>query len=105
MSQRKTPILLRRGPVSGRIHALYRYTRKDDVLRSATNGKEDVTADFDALVCELLFDPDSANIIEQLDGAARGFELTSSEKMEIEKFRTRLIELVERHNNEGHGAG
>jgi hypothetical protein len=111
MSQRKTPILLRQGPVSGRVHAIFRYTRSKgrngrDIIKASLDGKEDVTADFDALVCELLFDPDSPKIIEQLDGASRsGISLTEAERDEIKKFRERLIVLVERHNNEGHGRG
>ena len=103
MSARKTPILLRRGPISGRINAVFRYTKQNnngiELFRAATDGQQDVTADFDALVLEMLFDPDSPRIIEQLDGAAIGADLTYEERKEISKFRARLIEITERHNN------
>jgi MoxR-like ATPase len=101
MAARKTPILLRRAPLSGGIMALHRYTRKTiwgrEVLDAGFDGKQDVTADFDALVCELLLDP-APKIVEQLDGAARGMELTAGEREEISAFRKALIEIVERHN-------
>lgn len=101
MATRKTPILLRRAPVSGGIVALHRYTRKTirgrDVLDAGFDGKQDVTADFDALVCELLLNP-APKIIEQLDGAARGMELTDGEREEVRAFREALCVIVERHN-------
>jgi hypothetical protein len=66
-------------------------------------GKDDVTADFDALVLETLLDPDSPDIVEMLDGAARGIELTEPEREQIRTFRERLVALIERHNTTGHG--
>lgn len=110
-SVRKKPILLRIGPMSGCVRAIFRYTRSKgrnsrDIIKTPLDDKEDVTADFDALVCELLFDTDSTKIIEleQLDGASRsGISSTETERDELKKFRERLIVLVERHNNEGHG--
>jgi MoxR-like ATPase len=97
VSARKTPILLRPGPLSGRIWALTRYRRTGRAVQVIGDGREDVTADFDALVCELLLDP-APRIIEQLDGAARGMELTSEEREEIHAFREALVAIVERHN-------
>lgn len=101
MSARKTPILLRRAPLSGGVVALHRYTRKvrggTEFLDSGIDGKQDVTADFDALVCELLLNP-APKIIEQLDGAAKGIKPTSAEADEIGVFREALVAIVERHN-------
>ena len=102
MSARKTPILLRRAPLSGGITALHRYTRYqfrngEEILKAAIDGKQDVTADFDAILCELLLGP-APKIIEQLDGAARGIVLTGGEREEVRLFREALIAIVERHN-------
>jgi hypothetical protein len=100
MSARKTPILLRESPLTKRIYALTRYRLREREalsLEVVGDGRCDVTADFDALVCELLLGP-APKIIEQLDGAARGMELTREERQEIEAFRQALVRLVERHN-------
>lgn len=106
MTERKTPILLREGPISGAIHALYRYKWKTldnghRVIESGLNGKWDVTADFDALVCELLLEP-APDIISILDGVARDLPLDDGERMRAEAFRSALVRLVERHNNGPH---
>lgn len=102
---RKTPVLLREGPLSKRIHALTRYTRKQahgrEVIQAALDGKHDVTADFDALVCELLL-KQAPNIAAILDGAAKGFDLTPDECKEIARFRYALVEIIERHNSGPH---
>lgn len=108
MSTRKIPILLRESPMTKRVYAAYRYTFKQigggrEVLAIASNGKQDVTADFDALVLEHLMG-DGPKIVEQLDGAAKGFELSADEREEVRVFRDRLIEIVERHNTSGHGS-
>lgn len=52
MADRKTPVLLREGPLSKRIYAVTRYTRKTldngrEVINAQT--KHDVTEDFEAL--------------------------------------------------------
>lgn len=58
---RKTPILLRRGGLTGRIYALTRYTEKphptlpDRTLIDASE-KWDVTEDFQRLVLDLMVD-------------------------------------------------
>jgi hypothetical protein len=107
---RKSPILLRRGPLTGKVMAIYRYTRKPHsaerggLIVAANDGKQDVTADFDALVLEGLLDPDSPNIVGILDGVADGQFLTADEKAEVRAFRERLRGLVVRHNETGHGA-
>ena len=116
MSARKTPILLRKAPVSGGVMALTRYTRKTvrgrEVLDSGTNGKQDVTADFDALVLDAptqrglaqeLLDPDAGGITAALDGAAKGLDLNAAERKELRAFRKRLVAIIERHNKKGHG--
>lgn len=107
MAARKTPVLLRVAPLSKRINALtnYRHTEGSngaDIIVAATNGKHDVTADFDAIVLEMLLDPDAKSIVEQLDGAARGMKLTKADRAEIAAFRERLIAIIERHNSGPH---
>lgn len=105
---RKTPVLLRESPMSGRITVLTNYTRGEvngrDLIKVRGDGKHDVTADFDAIILERLLDPDAKSIVEQLDGAARGMKLTKKDRAEIAAFRERLIEIIERHNTEGHGS-
>lgn len=98
MSERKTPILLRRGPMSGEIQAIYRYTwdRKRD--RITAHGKQSVQADFDVLMLEALLDPDSPDIAELLDSAAKGIKLTAPERKQVRAFRERLVAIIERHN-------
>lgn len=105
MSDRKTPILLRRGPLSGRVVALTRYTRGTtasghEMLKAATNGKHDVSGDFDALLLEELFGPDDdcPDIIGILDGAADGATLPDDERAQVRAFRERFRAIVERHN-------
>ena len=102
MSQRKTPILLRRGPVSGRVNALTRYSRLQrnghELLKAATDSKHDVSADFDALMLEELFGDDSPDIVAILDGVADGQLLTADEKAQVRAFRERLRAACERHN-------
>jgi hypothetical protein len=102
MSARKTPILLRQGPLSGRIYALTRYQRKPlknggYTMAVIGDGREDVTADFDALVCEHLLD-DAPDICAILDGAADGQRLTDDECQQLANFRKALVAIVERHN-------
>lgn len=54
MSTRKTPILLRREPFSGRIVAVTKYTKRaDGLVRTSDGGKHDVTQEFCALCVEL----------------------------------------------------
>lgn len=54
MSGRKTPILLRQEPLSGRIVAVTRYAQvKPGVIRAANDGKHDVTDEFCRLCEEL----------------------------------------------------
>jgi hypothetical protein len=100
---RKTPVLLRRGPLSGDVNALLRYTRTKspggvELLKASE--KQDVTADFDALMLEELFgrDDDSPNIVAILDGVADGQELNAEERAEVRAFRERLAAACERHN-------
>lgn len=105
----KKRVLLRRGPVTGGVNALTNYSYKmhgtKEILRAASNGKHDVTADFDALVCEFLLDPDCGDIIEQLDGAVRCPDaLSKANREEIGRFRIKLMAIIKRHNNSGHGS-
>ncbi len=107
MSARKTPVLLRVAPLSGGVMALTRYTRKmirgKDLIEAHTDGKHDVTADFDALVCELLLNP-APDIIAILDGVGGNIPISDEEREQVVAFREALVRLVERHNKEGHGA-
>lgn len=102
MSPRKTPILLRRAPVSGEIMALYRYTRKTvrgrDVIDAGFDGKQSVSGDFYVLACQELLDPDAPDIVGILDGVADGQALTDEERIQVRAFRERLKAMVERHN-------
>jgi hypothetical protein len=80
--------------------ALTRYTWKNGgkILQAATDGKHNVTADYTALMCEELLDPDSPDIIGILDGVADGESLTDEERVQVRAFRERLKKAVERHN-------
>lgn len=95
---RKCPVLLRRGPVSGRIHALRRYTLKDDILTA--QDKDDVTSDFYHLMMEDLFGKpeDCPDIISILDGVADGYVLRGEEAAQVRVFRDRFAALVTAHN-------
>lgn len=107
MSARKTPILLRRGPLSGEVMAVFRYTLKTirgrEVIDAGMNGKQSVQADFDVLVLEELLDPDAQDIISILDGVADGESLTDDERAQVRAFRERLKAIAERHNAGPHG--
>lgn len=102
MAPRKTPILLRLGPVSGRIQALTRYSYKKirgrEVLEAHTDGKYDVTNDFHALVLEILIPDPESDLMAALDGAAQGEELNEAERKEIRDFRERMVKIIEAHN-------
>jgi hypothetical protein len=110
MNERKTPVLLRRGPLSGDVMALLRYTRKQtprgEILMSSA--KQDVTADFTVLMLEELLDgdeqwPASPDIVSILDGVADGESLTDDERLQVRAFRERLALACLRHNERGHG--
>jgi hypothetical protein len=96
------PILLRRGPLSGRVMAVYRYTREQvgnrEILRAHFEGKQDVSSDFDALVLEELVDDGADDIVGILDGAADGEVLTDEECVQVRVLRERLKAMIERHN-------
>jgi hypothetical protein len=100
MGERKMPILLRRGPVSGRVNALtnYRWINHGKSIRVVGSGKHDVSADYDALVLMELVDDGAEDIVGILDGAADGEALTDVERAQVRVFRERLKALVERHN-------
>lgn len=102
MSARKTPILLRRGPLSGNVMALHRYTRKTvrgrDVIDAGLNGKQDVSHDFDALMLEELIDDGAEHIVAILDGVADGEPITDEQRAEVRVLRERLKVVIERHN-------
>lgn len=103
---RKTPVLLRRGPLSGNINALLRYTREERNGREflKASDKQDVTADFDALVCEILYGdghdgPPCPDIVFLLDKCAAGEALDEHEARQMDGFHGRFKKLVERHNS------
>lgn len=104
MSERKTPVLLRRGPVSGNVTALLRYTFKlvNGHRILVASSKQDVTADYTALMLEELLDPDAQDIVSILDGVADGALLTVEEKEQVRAFRERLADACIRHNEHGH---
>jgi hypothetical protein len=103
VSARKNPILLRRAPLMGGVSALtrYKWVEKDGnphaLLQVVGDGKHDVTADFDALVCEMLLD-DSPDIAGILGGVADGQRLSDDECQQVADFRRNLVAIIERHN-------
>lgn len=103
---RKTPILLRPAPMSGGVNVLtnYKYVAGGRILQVVGEGKHDVTADFDALVLQTLLDPDSPDIASILDGVADGETLNETERTQVRAFRERLVKIIERHNETGHGS-
>lgn len=102
LTARKTPILLRRGGLSGNVMALYRYTRKNvrgvDMLQASADGKQDVTSDFDHLMLEELMDPDSPDMVMILDGVADGEILDDEYRVQVRAFHGRLKAACERVN-------
>jgi hypothetical protein len=68
------------------------------IFKAALDGKHDVTADFDGLMLEELFDDDSPDIVAILDGVAMGFKLNDNERRQVWSFRQRLLAACERHN-------
>jgi hypothetical protein len=101
--ERKTPILLRRGPLSGDVMALHRYTHKTlpsgrKGVIAGFDGKQDVSHDFDALMLEELLDNGAEGIVGILDGVADGESLTDEERAQVRCLRERLKTAIERHN-------
>jgi hypothetical protein len=78
--------------------ALHRYSRKGDILEAATDGKQDVSHDFDALMLEELIDNGADDIVGILDGVADGESLTDEERTQVRCLRERLKTAIERHN-------
>jgi hypothetical protein len=103
MAARKTPILLRRSPLTQQVVALHRYTRKIvrgcEVLDTGMDGKQDVTTDFETLALMWLMDDGAENIVSILDGVADGQPLTVEERAEVRVLRERIREACERHND------
>jgi hypothetical protein len=102
MALRKTPILLRVGPVTGRVQALTRYSYKKvrgaEVLEAHTDGKYDVHDDFQEVLLEMLMPDSESDLMAALDGAAQGMDLNEAERTEIREFRGRMIKIIEAHN-------
>jgi hypothetical protein len=105
MSERKTPILLRRGPVSGQVMALYRYTRKTvrgrEVLDAGMNGKQSVHEDFETLALEWLMNDGAEDIVAILDGASQERwtpDFTDAERAQVRVLHDRIKAACERHN-------
>lgn len=105
MARRKTPILLRRAPLSGRVMALTNYRFVDDgkTLSVVGDGKHDVTNDFEELVLQLLMDEceDLVPILEVAAGLNEGCsyeKLTDDERAQIGRLWERVKALVDRHN-------
>ena len=97
---RKTPVLLRRAPLTGRIMVLtnYRWVKGGKILSVVGDGKHDVSADYDSLVLTELIDNGADDIVATLDGVADGQEITDAERYECRVLRERLKEMIERHN-------
>lgn len=97
---RKTPILLRRGPVSGRVQAVHRYSFTNDgqTLKATMDGKQDVHDDFESLALSWLMDNGAEDIVAILDGAADGEALNDEERGQVRIVRERIRKACERHN-------
>lgn len=100
--KRKTPVLLRRAPMSGAVNVLTNYRRGEvngkDMITVVGEGKHDVTAAFYELMLTELMNDGCEAIIEQLHGAALGLGLDKKDRAEIGLFRSRLVKIVEAHN-------
>lgn len=97
MAERKTPVLLREGPLSGRVVAITRYTRQQtangELIKAQT--KHDVDGDFRHLLLHrVLGDPADA-LQPILVKAARGEDLTDAERDLIGQMADRLGEDIE----------
>src|ERR1035438_2903780 len=107
---RKTPILLRKSPLTERIQVITNYkmeTRPSGVEMVkviGNDGKHDVTADFDALVLEALLDDDANDALCTIDALCDSETCDDAQLGRLRIFHGRFAELVERHNTEGHGA-
>lgn len=118
MSARRVLILLRRAPFSGEVVAIHRYRMVRGVVRVSDGGKQDITADFNDLMLETLFessggldadgveDVGSPDIIKALDYAVSLMLEQQSRDPEAldlasqtDAFRKRLIKIVEEHNS------
>jgi hypothetical protein len=99
MTKRRTPILLRRAPMSGEVVVVHQYsTNKKGYVRAHDDGKQSVQHEFDHLLLEELIPDPKSDIVATLDGAALGIGLNESERAEIRDFRERLINVITRHN-------
>lgn len=83
--------------------ALYSYRRRTlsngvVVIDCGAHGKQDVSADFDALALEALMAEDSPDIVAILDGVADGHALTDTERAQVRRFEARFRAMVLRHN-------
>lgn len=109
---RKTPILLRRAPLSGRINVLTNYGRKEingkDIIDVRGDGKHDVTTAFYAIALEELLDgkghPEhdasqpAPDIVSILDGVADGDPISDEQRAQVRAFRERLRNMCVAHN-------
>lgn len=104
---RKTPVLLRRAPLSGRINALTNYTRSGDgPIKVRGDGRHDVTASFYALLLEELLegkghaehDMPCLDIVPILDAVADGDPITEAHRLQVRSLRERLRAICEDHN-------
>lgn len=104
MSQRKHPVVLRKGPVSDAVYVLTNYRPMNDgkVLKVIGDGKHDVSADYDSMVLEEFIDYGADNIVGILDGVYQGETLSPDDLEEVRILHDRLVNLIERHN-ERHG--
>lgn len=108
MAERKTPVRLTRGPLTGGVFALtnYKVVRRPglaDWYEARADGKRDVTADFDALALEELIGNHASDIAEILDGVAKGWysddnPMPEHEQLQVRAFRKALVTMIERHN-------
>jgi hypothetical protein len=96
VSDRKTPILLRAGPLTGSIFAITRYTRVTQGEREIINAqiKQDVTDDFRCLLLERLLG-EHTGLQLVLEKVRNHEELTSDEREQVGYLADRLREDIE----------
>lgn len=105
MSTRRCPVLLRQGPLSGEVHAIRRYTRKQINGREVIDAhdKDVVTLDFNAVMLERLFGEDNSLLPllgEAMCGARDADAITEEDTKRIRAFLDRLKDAITQVNGE-----
>jgi hypothetical protein len=104
----KHPVLLREGPMSGEVHAIRRYTRKQVRGQEVINAidKDVVTSDFEHVMLARLFGDDTGMqplLGKAMDAAYGAGGITKEENNRIVEFLARLEDAINRTNASGDG--